>query len=77
MRRKMVFTLIVYCAGFLTAIYFLAPIDQANENGEIANTKTEEIATKVNTQLHKYVGVAKDAAKDLGVFIKEKIDDKT
>jgi len=80
-RTKLIFTLVVYFAGFATAIYCLAPVpdEQANRTGEkswkTAMVKSDDFAQSFNVQLHKCLGAAKDVAVRAGKFVKEKIDE--
>jgi len=70
-RSRFVYTLIVYCAGFATAIYCLAPGPAAGSgNARTSRSKglldsvfkSDEFARSVNAGLHKYVELGKDAA---------------
>jgi len=80
-RIKLIFMLIVYFAGFATAIYCLAPVpdDQAartNEKGlKVAIFESDSFAQSFNVKMHKCLGMAKDAAARAGEFIKEKVDE--
>jgi hypothetical protein len=78
-RSKFVLLLIVYFAGFATAIYMLAPVpqDSANQDNSFVHSafKSDQFAQSVNLQMHKCVDYAKVAAVDLGEFIKEKYDE--
>jgi hypothetical protein len=80
-RSKFIVLLIVYFLGFATAIYFLAPVSQnyAADDGQnsFVNTalKSNDLATSLNTGLHKCVDFSKAAAKDLADFIKQKVSE--
>lgn len=80
-RSKLIFVLIVYFAGFATAIYTLAPVPEGyadnSEERSFAHSvlKSDQFAQSFNVGLHKCVNFAKVAAKDLGEFIKEKMND--
>jgi hypothetical protein len=74
--------LIVYFAGFATAIYTLAPVpeNQAYKPGEKSFTssafKSDEFAQSFNTGMHKCLDFGKDFAWRMGKFIKQKFDDR-
>jgi len=77
-RSKIVFLLIVYCAGFMTGIYCLAPVPAENgddvENNFIHSAiKSDEFAKSLNSGLHKCISFGKDAAERAGQYLKEKI----
>jgi len=81
-RSKLVFMLVVYFAGFATAIYALSPAPE--NNGEKANSKTmidsilksDDFAKSFNTGINKCVALGKDAAERSVKFLKQKIDER-
>ena len=79
-RTKFIFTLVVYFAGFATAIYCLAPTPEGNtyqhseKNFAYSTLKSDEFAHSFNTGMHKCLDFAKDAACRAGVFIKQQYD---
>ncbi|MHC4423300.1 MAG: hypothetical protein ACYS0C_02590 [Planctomycetota bacterium] len=81
-RSKLIFLLIVYFAGFATAIYCLAPVpeNQASQLGEksFVNSalKSDEFARSFNTEMHKCLDFGKDAARRVSIFLKQKLDDR-
>ncbi|UCF42755.1 MAG: hypothetical protein JSV99_09205 [Planctomycetota bacterium] len=81
-RSKLVVLMVVYFAGFATAIYCLAPVpeDQAAESPEKhamhSVLKSDEFAQSFNIRMHKCLDFSKDAARRAGVFIKQKLDDR-
>ena len=81
-RTKLIFLLIVYFAGFATAIYFLAPVPEsyAEMGGEKSFVdsafKSNEFAQSFNAGMHKCVDFSKDVAWRAGRFIKEKLDER-
>ena len=81
-RTKFIFLLIVYFAGFATAIYTLAPAPesrarQPREKGSAYSAfKSEAFAKSLNSGMHKCVDFSKDAALRTAKFIKEKMDQK-
>ena len=80
LRAKFVFLLIVYSAGFLTAIYCLAPApDQTpgqpgQRSALLGSLKSDEFAQSVNSGMHKALGLGKEAAQRAGKMIREKIE---
>jgi len=81
-RGKIVLLLIVYFAGFATAIYTLAhvPENQANQFREnslkYSALKSDEFAQSFNTGMHKCLDFSKDFAWRMGKYIKQKFDDR-
>ncbi len=81
-RGKFVFLLVVYFAGFATAIYTLAPVpeNQARQLREKSSTysalKSDEFAQSFNTGMHKCLDFGKDVARSVGRFIKQKYNDR-
>ncbi len=78
---KFIFLLIIYFAGFATAIYILAPPTDA----QLCSGNTAAVASTVEPSrfvqtfsagLHKCVGFGKEAAIQLGGKMKEKIEEK-
>jgi hypothetical protein len=81
-RTKAVFLLIVYFAGFATAIYCLAPVpegraDNSDEKGfAYPVLKSDEFAQSFNVGIRKCIDFAKDAVQRAGIFIKQKLDER-
>ncbi len=81
-RSKLVVLLVVYFAGFATAIYCLAPVpeNQASDAGEkgFVNSalKSDEFAQSFNAGMHKCLDFSRDAVRRAGAFIKQKLDDR-
>jgi len=81
-RIKLIFLLIVYFAGFATAVYTLAPVpeNQAYRSSEksfvYSALKSDDFAQSFNTGMHKCIGFGKDAAWRVGKFIKQKLNEK-
>jgi hypothetical protein len=82
-RSKLIFLLIIYFAGFATAIYTLAPTPKSDgkttlggfvrhSEGESRIT-SEEFVESFNTGMHKCVDFGKEAACRTAKFLKEKI----
>jgi hypothetical protein len=79
-RSKFIFLLVVYFAGFATAIYALAP-GAANEGATEAENgfthsflKSDEFALSFNEQMHKCLDAGKDAAHRAGAYIRSRMD---
>lgn len=84
-RGKLILLLIVYFAGFATAIYTLAPAPE-NQNTNtnidtqskwsISDFKSEAFAQSCNVSIHKCVDFFKDISCQAGRYIKEKINER-
>ena len=78
-RTRFFFLLVVYFAGFATAVYILSPTPEAGntEPGRAQNfksgLKSEQFTQAINSGMHKCVGLGKDIAERAGVLIKEKL----
>lgn len=78
-RSKIILLLIVYFAGFATAIYTLAPVPESeetvqSEQGQVwSEFKSDQFAQKCSVQLHRCVDFVKEKSCEAGEFIKEKI----
>jgi hypothetical protein len=80
-KSKLIFLLVVYFAGFATAIYCLAPVtDEAylstNKGFAHSALKSDEFAKSFNIKMRKYLGYSEDAAKRFSAYLKEKREDK-
>jgi len=79
-RTKFVFLLIVYCAGFATAVYCLAPTPEQGEGQSLqlaglpGAIKSEVLARSVNSGIHKCVDLGKEAAAELAKRIQKEIE---
>ncbi|UCC98349.1 MAG: hypothetical protein JSW66_00360 [Phycisphaerales bacterium] len=82
-RSKFIFLLIVYFAGFATAIYTLAPAPKNGKQlslGSLVPTRSgqaepfdkEEFVESFNTGMHKCIDFGKAAALQTAKFIREK-----
>ena len=77
-RSKFIFLLIVYFAGFATAIYCLAPVPDGQTSGKgFAHSvlKSDEFAQSFNVKMHKCLDYSKDAVQRVSVFLKQKLDE--
>jgi len=79
-RSKFILLLVVYFAGFVTAIYALAPGaanegDMGAENGFAHSfLKSDEFALSFNARMHKCLDAGKDAAQRAGAYIRSRMD---
>jgi hypothetical protein len=79
-RSKFVFMLIVYFAGFATAIYCLAPAPQAARGGARGKglfgsaLTSDKIVANVNSGIHKCVDLGKEAAIRVAEMIRQKAE---
>jgi hypothetical protein len=73
--------LIVYVAGFATAIYMLAPTPEGGPDKSFGNTSSnsrfdsEDFVKTFNSGMHKCLAFGKVAAVHTAEFIKEKIQE--
>jgi len=80
-RSKFVFVLIVYFAGFATAVYCLAPppesttISTSQKNVLGAKFRSDQFAKSVNTGIYKCIDLGKDAATRAAQVIREKMEE--
>ena len=85
-RSKLLFILIVYFAGFATAVYFLAPVDEemaasvnsnesyrSDESYQHRQFDTEQFAQATSARLHEFFSFAGDKASEVSELIKEKL----
>lgn len=82
-RSKLIFMLIVYFAGFATAIYTLAPTPESDGHASLSGfvrhseddsrITSKEFVESFNAGLHKCVDFGKEAASRTGKFLREKI----
>ena len=79
-RTKFVFLLIVYAAGFATAIYCLAPTpDQKSPPLQLAQVgsalNSQELIKSFNSGMHKCIGFSKEAAIEAAKLLRTKMDE--
>jgi hypothetical protein len=78
-RSKFVFVLVVYFAGFATAIYCLAPAPEGQKGtpqgkGLFGSAlRSDRIVASVNSGIHKCIGVGKEAATLAALKIQEEV----
>ena len=79
---KIVFLLVIYFAGFATAIYCLAPVPedqeaQFREKGFVYSAlKSDKFAQSFNVKVHDFIDFARSTALRAEGFIKQKIDER-
>jgi hypothetical protein len=79
-RSKFILLLVVYFAGFATAIYALAPgaSDEATAAGEKSFPqsllKSDQFAQSFNIEMRKCLGAGKEAAQRAGAYIRNRMD---
>lgn len=80
-RTRFFFLLIVYFAGFATAVYVLSPTPDAGDHDatQAKNLKSAlnsgQFTEAINTGMHKCMGLGKDIADRAGVLIMEKLEE--
>ncbi len=81
-KTKLIFMLIVYFAGFATAIYCLVPVPEsyAELGGEKSFVdsvfKSDEFAQSFSAGMHKCIDFAKGVAWRAGGYLKQKLGDR-
>lgn len=79
-RSKLILVLVVYFAGFATAIYCLAPVPESQDSGASAKSfpdsalKSDQFARSFNGKMHKCIDFARDTASRACGLLKEKSD---
>jgi hypothetical protein len=77
-RNKLIFLLVVYFAGFATAIYCLAPVTDKQSGHHYdkgfphSAVKSDEFAKSFNVKMREYLDYGKDAAHRAGAYLKQK-----
>jgi len=78
-RSKIIFLLIIYFAGFATAIYCLAPASEqssqqvSHKGFAYSALKSDDFAKSFRSGMHQCLDLAKDAAGQAGDFVKQKL----
>jgi len=78
-RSRLISTLIVYFAGFATAIYMLAPKPKGVSAPDLDNSTlrerfdSQEFVESFNTGMHKCLAFGKEAAQRTAKLVKEKL----
>lgn len=80
-RAKLVTTAVIYGAGFLTAVYMLAPVPEEqhlNASEKEALKKAldrQRVLQSLNKGLHKAVNLGKETAGRMAVTIREQVNE--
>jgi len=86
-RSKFIFLLVVYFAGFATAIYWLAPVEEGQasrlrgKSFASSSLRSGELKQSLKAgfnsdEFKKYMGLAKKRASDVSRYVKRKLEDK-
>ncbi len=73
--------MVVYGAGFATAIYCLSPApdlepgQSAGQSRVLAKLRSQEFTQSVNSGMHKAIAFGKEAATKAAELIREKVDE--
>ncbi len=80
-RTKFVFLLIVYAAGFATAVYCLAPAPDSKSQQSLqlaqmgSALNSQKLVKSFNSGMHKCIGFSKEAAIEAAKLIRTKMDE--
>ena len=85
LRSKILFALVMYCGGFATALYFLAPVDKDAKQCFISDFKLSSLenqdqdhedssAANLGEGIRKCVGMLHCNATELGNFVQSKLN---
>ena len=80
-RTKFVFLLIVYGAGFATAVYCLAPTPDGKSQRPLqlaqvgSALKSQELIKSFNSGMHKCIGLGKEAALEAAKLLQTKMEE--
>ena len=78
-RGKLITALVIYFAGFATAIYFLAPVTEAGGKAEQvtrsreSNSETQQFAIAFNGKMKQALSFAEEKAVEIGQTIKTEL----
>lgn len=80
---KFITFLIVFFAGFATAVYALAPSSKTSSKSNAPaktasisdNTTSQELAYALNSGMHKFQSFAEEKSRQAGRVIKQKLED--
>jgi hypothetical protein len=85
-RSRLLSTLIVYAAGFATAVYALAPADSAATSGKSGSkttaqagewkSRSEQFAKATGVELRKFVSFAEEKALQASEAVQKKLAEK-
>ena len=78
-RMKFVFLLVIYFAGFATAVYFIAPTPREGRASPLRKDRlggsvdSRELACAMNAGMHKAADLSKELAIRASVLIRERV----
>ena len=84
LRGKLLLTLIIYFAGFATAIYYQAPAmdglesamkDFPGTGADKDSSRAEVTAENIRENFSKYLSIAEEKASQVGALIKARLDE--
>ncbi len=82
-RAKFVFLLMIYAAGFVSAVYFLTPPTQEGSGFSFADKikrdatfKPEKLVKSINIGLKECAGMSKKVANHTSVFLKQQFKER-
>lgn len=81
-KGKLLLLLIVYFAGFATAIYCLAPVPDnqsysfSEKSFAYPALKSDEFAKSFNSKMHKCIDFIKDTSCRAGDYIKQELEER-
>ncbi|MFA5784109.1 MAG: hypothetical protein WC962_04425 [Phycisphaerae bacterium] len=83
LRGKFILLLIVYLAGFATAIYVTVPVEsdqsegvtQAGQNFSWSDFKSDQFAQRFSVELHRCVDFMKEKGCQAGEYLKVKYEE--
>jgi len=80
-RNKLIFLLIVYFAGFATAVYYAVPAyteaaEQMENSQNFSSFAQQGVSTSFEVRAQQLWDIAKDKSRRLSLFIREKIEEK-
>ncbi|MBL7106754.1 MAG: hypothetical protein ISS77_04005 [Phycisphaerae bacterium] len=79
-KSKLIFMMVIYFAGFGTAIYTLSPSPEGigGNNNQIASISSQfstgKFTDQVNIGMHKFISIAKKAAMKSGGIIEKQMN---
>lgn len=76
---KLIFLVLIYCAGFATAVYMTTPAAAKAGRAEQTNSAamiSPETTQKINIGMRKCVDVSKEAAETASEYIKNKLKER-
>ena len=81
-RKKLIFVLIIFFAGFATGIYCAMPVPEGSAGQNVEKNfpatalKSDEFARSFNIRMHKCMDITKDVSWRVTKFVKQKLNEK-